>query len=215
MAVVIGDFMLLPTIKHLIYNMHDKWESSPVWMNSYKHYHVRGVNYINLLRSPNLTLKIYIFRPNKVALNDNKLLVAPHTHLYNFDTTVLVGRMTNIFFKESEVENLPKYQKIKYVAPKHMSSEKKSHKIGHTYLQVSQHKTYRPGESYYVDTSQIHSLYLDTAKYNAIFLQQYSTLDDYSYLYTQNEIKYDGLYEKFSKDEIGTLIDELILNMGL
>jgi hypothetical protein len=171
------------------------------------------VNYINLLRSPNLTLKIYIFRPNEVILNDNKLLVAPHTHLYNFDTTVLVGKMTNIFFKECENEYAPIYQKIKYITPRHMSSEKKSCKIGNTYLNIDKLHNYKPGQSYYVDTSQIHSLYLDTTRYNAIFLQQYTTIKDYSYLYTQNEIKYDGLYEKFNKGEIATLMDELLIRM--
>lgn len=61
----------------------------------FKH-HVDCLDYLCLLRTPELTIKLYLMeQPVNGPLG---YLVAPHTHRYAFDTLVLHGRLEHVRF---------------------------------------------------------------------------------------------------------------------
>jgi len=64
--------------------------------NSFGAFHHRNLTYLNLLRTPDLTIKLYDIKAT------DGMLVQPHTHRYCFQTWVLRGQMTNIRFTEED-----------------------------------------------------------------------------------------------------------------
>jgi len=60
--------------------------------NSYRDFHAKGLDYLCLLRTPELTLKAYFFEGDVSALPE---VVVPHDHRYPFETLVLAGRSRN------------------------------------------------------------------------------------------------------------------------
>lgn len=57
--------------------------------NSFKDFHVKGMDYLCLYRSEVLTIKVYFFD----GVGTDGALVMPHDHRYNFGTTVLAGEL--------------------------------------------------------------------------------------------------------------------------
>jgi hypothetical protein len=66
--------------------------------NSRINHHARGLTYLCLHRSTQLTMKIYVLDG---ARNSNSgFLVHPHSHRYFFETTVLRGHLDHVLFKD-------------------------------------------------------------------------------------------------------------------
>jgi hypothetical protein len=62
--------------------------------HSYLNFHAMGVDYLNLVRSPGYTAKLYLVRAER-----NKPVVNPHDHAYDFETTILFGNLTNVIYE--------------------------------------------------------------------------------------------------------------------
>lgn len=71
--------------------------------NSFRNYHAVGLDYLCLLRTPNLTVKAYFFRGKDHAqarrgFGPDNWLVMPHNHRYSFEHLTLQGRIINRLF---------------------------------------------------------------------------------------------------------------------
>lgn len=62
--------------------------------NSYRNFHKVGFDYVNLQRTEMFTLKAYFFD------EDHNDIVMPHTHRYDFTSTVLHGELLNRRYEE-------------------------------------------------------------------------------------------------------------------
>lgn len=80
---------------------------------SFKHFHTKGMEYICLFRSPNYTVKIYIFEGDVTKLPE---VVNPHDHRYKFNTMVLHGEMIDYRFQRSSIAG-DTYQAFDYLTP--------------------------------------------------------------------------------------------------
>ncbi len=116
--------------------------------NGFVNYHVEGVDYLCLLRNPQLTIKLYFL--NEPHLREDGLLVAPHNHRYGFQQWCLDGTLEHIRFERDdfragweEAEYTPEYRSWKAV--------------GRTALHAYPYWMDR-GETYSLDPTQIHTL---------------------------------------------------------
>jgi hypothetical protein len=132
---------------------------------SYFHYHARGMHYVNLLRSPQLTAKVY-FTTREFELNPSGYAVNPHDHAYNFDTYVLRGAARNIIFETQEGADWCHYT---YRSP--LNGGKGFTPKGVACLRSVNDTYYDPGQHYYLRHDQIHTITIGVG--TAIFLLQY------------------------------------------
>lgn len=86
-----------------------------VLRNSYRNFHARGLDYLCLHRSPDLTVKVYFFDGQESQLAHLPEIVMPHDHRYSFDTTVLRGRVTNMLYEEGKEGDT--YQRFAWDTP--------------------------------------------------------------------------------------------------
>lgn len=68
--------------------------------NSFKNYHVPGVDYVCLGRTPEETWKIYRIDLRRSKPNKYGWLALPHNHAYSFNTLVVGGTLKHIVFQE-------------------------------------------------------------------------------------------------------------------
>src|SRR6185312_12218927 len=64
--------------------------------NSYRNYHAKGLDYLCLRRSAELTLKIYFFDNPAHETSD---VVCPHDHRYDSNTAVIRGGAINVIWR--------------------------------------------------------------------------------------------------------------------
>lgn len=133
-------------------------------------HHVVGLNYLNLHRSDNFTLKLYLIEEQ--ANNESGYLVHPHNHRYEFSTQVLAGRIGNVVFDDVGVRPHKSEQRLyeddiagggDFAADKFKYSSEAG-LIGapeYTWLDIDTGKSagYGAGGSYYLKTDQIHTLF--------------------------------------------------------
>jgi hypothetical protein len=136
--------------------------------HSFDHYHVHGLRYINLLRSPALTAKLYIMRPGETRPDFGVNLVHPHNHAYAFDTWVLCGQMTNVIFKQSDNGREFYHKRYTYNA-----NAPRFDNAGVCRLDVDRTRTLTAGESYHLSTDQIHTIAAPSDALTVLFLLQY------------------------------------------
>ena len=72
----------------------DTLDVDEVKSNSFKDFHAKGLDYICLFRSPELTLKAYFFSEGMESQKVGEV-VSPHDHRYNFFTQCYSGRIEN------------------------------------------------------------------------------------------------------------------------
>lgn len=81
---------------------------------SYQNFHAKGLDYVCMRRSPDLTLKIYFFDVEPVAAGE---VVNPHDHRYDFNTAVIRGAVTNTVYRETQVLDGTPYDRLRYYTP--------------------------------------------------------------------------------------------------
>lgn len=128
-------------------------------------HHVEGMNYICLHRTNELTVKIYMME--KPTNLNSSYLVHPHSHRYGFDSTVLHGSLAHIRFYKSEGKLYRKWSEFQY-RPESRKLEYNEECAFYCSLQW-----HYPGDSYYVDSNEIHTLALNEEHPVVIGLMQY------------------------------------------
>lgn len=84
--------------------------------NSYRNFHAKGMDYLCLSRTPELTRKVYFFGGDLAELPE---IVVPHDHRYSFTTTVLAGAVVNRVFEEvpDNYRDAVRYDHFDYLTP--------------------------------------------------------------------------------------------------
>lgn len=134
---------------------------------SYSGHHVDGIDYLCILRSKYLTFKVYFF--------DNGCdgsIVIPHTHRYDFDTTVLYGSLEENRYTKydtSESHNVTEYS---YNTP--LDGGNGFTRMFNSFLFLSSTTRYMPGQTYSNKAHKdIHTLQ-NVDKGTIILLTQYA-----------------------------------------
>lgn len=172
--------------------------------NSFKNFHAKGLDYICMKRSEDHTEKYYFFDGDFTKLPE---VVNPHDHRYNFLTTVVAGKVDNMWWGENlsflDCDCCTQvFQEFDWMTPLNGGSgftwrgEKRLEFVG-------QH-SYSPGQKYYMEAWEIHTIGF-RADQSIIKLDQYKDeipLDQPTKTYCMEEPALDGLYEKFTPDEV-------------
>jgi hypothetical protein len=146
-------------------------------------HHVDGMNYICLLRTDELTIKIYMMgRPENP---NNGFLVNPHSHRYPFDSTVLCGELEHIRFHKTSTT----FKGVKVWSEYQYSPETREIvNMGEAQFFMSS-VYHTEGGSYFVKSDEIHTLRFNDDKPVIIGLTQFADEREHSELYLPREQK--------------------------
>lgn len=199
--------------KHMLRNLISNLDIQECINNSFKNYHTVGLDYVNLLRTDRLTLKLYFIDPIRVQPSKDGYLVNLHNHRYNFSTQVLYGSVTHLLFEEKEGEGW-----FRYDYNSDNSKDSRFQFVKETGLTVVDADYYVQGESYLCDIHQIHTLKLHE-KPTCLLLHQYNDiLMDGTKFYSRENTPptlNSDLYQRFTTNEIINYLGQLHLELGL
>lgn len=160
--------------------------------HSFLNYHAKGVTYLNLLRTPDLTAKLYVFDGSHRPTPEG-YVVNPHTHAYGFHSTVVLGTMENVVFEHDDERGTrwapwtvrstgqPTFRQ----APRPWE-----------YIHETSRQKLHAGETYYLGPEAIHSIAVPTGQRTVLFLCQYSRTSPVSRLFTKGDAPdLTGLYQ--------------------
>lgn len=181
--------------------------------NSFKNFHSKGLQYLCLRRTPHLTQKVYFFEGDVSKLPE---VVNPHDHRYDFETHVLAGTVENRFYCSEQDPHSP------YT---HFMREWRTPLNGGTgfgdeaipcFVKVVESNTYNSGQSYFCKATDIHTLQIH-ADQTVLLLNQFEDRKlrcrpTHTFFETDEKPVLTGLYEKFTADEIISLLRKLGLN---
>ncbi len=205
-------------------NLLDQLQVDDAIRNSYKNWHVKGVDYLCLYRSPQLTIKVYKCPAELQSENKNtKTILNPHTHLYNSHIVVLMGECEIVTFdyhKRSHQSGEPKevnhnftthnlfYHTSKF-GPRAKQAGFRFESTGH--LIEKQVTKITEQQSLYMKADEIRSFRTIGETYLLIF--QYNTIpfnvDTDLYVQTATPPILDELYQTFNESEIVNFINKI------
>lgn len=177
--------------------------------HSFKDYHVKGFDYLCLHRSPELTLKVYVFDG---VVAEAAEVVMPHDHRYGFDTIVLAGQVTN--FKFAAVANgcdshphVARYERFAYQTPLNNGSGFSWESTA--WLWRHRRQTYGRGRRYRQGYRDLHTIRVAGSE-TVLMLIQYTDqvpMFEPTRAYRRASLGTEppalsGLYKRFSEDEI-------------
>lgn len=184
--------------------------------HSYRNFHVRGLDYLCLKRTPEHTRKVYFFDGNVSQLPE---IINPHDHRYDFTTTVLSGAMSNSLYEENS-EYGQVYQEFAWDTPLNGGA-------GFTWqrerrLLETKRYSYTPGRTYKMFADELHTIRM-LIEGTVIILDQWADVVPVGYptrtfMRDKQVPSLDGLYEKFSPDQLLVKIaqyEELCFKAGV
>lgn len=89
-------------VRHSVAALLDSLDPDEAAANSFGDFHVPGLDYLCLFRSPRYTAKVYFVEPG-TAHNAEGNLVNPHSHGYAFRQTVLEGALEHVRLERDSV----------------------------------------------------------------------------------------------------------------
>lgn len=163
---------------------------------SFRNFHAKGLDYICLKRSVDLTVKVYFFDECCSCPE----VVYPHDHRYDFSTKVICGTVANWVYRKDELG--ARFNCFRFYTPLNG---------GQGFVWDSEARllrgsdTYCAGERYVSPFDAIHTITVQSD--TILMLNQYTDLkaiDQPSFLYSKSNepISLDGLYEKHTPDQI-------------
>lgn len=166
-----------------------------IFSHSYKTSHREGMTYINLFRDERMTVKVYIFDPNRINPVHRNYFVWPHNHAYSFTTTVLAGRISEAKFKVDDNKSRLDRHCDGYMAG--------------LYAHEVSTKTYVAGETYENTKSDVHTL-LCPEEEVILLLVQMSDKSVGRSIYYPKGTRLDCRYERFeSQAEFSLMLDKV------
>lgn len=143
-------------------------------------HHVVGMDYLNFHRSDKLTLKLYLIEGD--VDNGDGYLVAPHTHRYEFSSYVLSGGIQNVLFEDTGRHTVMTRERNRYYLHEFdADTAGQRYEMTANLRETSAH-FYGPGETYFTDTKQIHTLRTQSRP-TLLALSQFSDLRDTTAIY--------------------------------
>jgi hypothetical protein len=158
---------------HAIRALLDQLNPQEASLDSMLNHHANGMDYLCLHRSPQLTVKLYLL--HDAGNENNGWLVNPHSHRYSFESTVLAGAIRHIRFRRQRGRE---WQEHRY------NPDRKAMKPGQHVGLDWQADLHRPGSSYFVDPTEIHTLQVvEEAGPTLIALHQFADVKEDTELY--------------------------------
>lgn len=169
--------------------------------NSFKNFHCKGLHYLCLRRNPLSTKKVYFFEGDAAKAPE---VVNPHSHRYSFATKVLCGQLQDTRYHSYENVG-EEYNVFAYMTPLNGGSgfswrgETKLRK----YQEVILNKGFVPYQTHWTN---IHTIKI-VAPETVIAIEQFADevpIDEPTFTYCKEKEPplLDGLYEKFTVDEV-------------
>jgi hypothetical protein len=183
--------------------------------HSYRDFHVKGLDYVSLLRIPGqLSFKLYFVPPDTPRVDVGGglgVLVNPHDHAYSFETHVVKGSLVNVTF-EPDFHGHGWWRHLHH-SPL-LGGRRHAYPCSSCDLRVASRTPWLcPGQSYTSDENDIHSIVTDYHQETILFLIQYATTGrPHTRLFTRDfqPPSTAGLYRRFeSADAIGELLRRL------
>lgn len=174
--------------------------------SSFDNFHAPGLIYVNLLRTPRLTAKLYIAVPGAVTPNADGYVVNPHNHGYCFETHVLCGRMQNVTFRERDDGE----SWTEFAFHSALRGVPRMDTVGPVRLASTFGRPLEAGDSYYLDDKTIHTIIVPSDRLTILFLLQYEdTGAPSTRLFTHDggPPSLDGLYRPMSAYRVAEMID--------
>lgn len=173
--------------------------------HSFKDLHVKGFHYLCLQRSATETVKLYFFDGDVNKLPE---VVAPHDHRYDFETYVAAGAVENVTFRRTD--DLTKGQMFnwfEYRTP--LNGGDGFTFAGEECLYEAHRARFTNGESYYLQADDLHTIRIagnDTVLMLVQFEDIYPIEKPSSAFFKDQAPSLDGLYTKFTADEVTALL---------
>ncbi len=174
--------------------------------HSFEHFHAIGLTYVNLLRTPALTAKLYITEPGTLKMNTEGYVVNPHSHCYRFHTYVVSGWVRNIEFAAGRGEAQHKFE---YSSP--LSGGNGFTRLGTEPLGWGSYGHFTKEEAYFLDEHDIHTLTLPEDEQTVLFLLQYHDVCNKTVLYSRSPEppSTEGLYEPMKPMAVANHIEQV------
>lgn len=165
---------------------------SEVGEDSFKTFHANGLTYINLVRTPHYTAKLYHIKPWEFDRSSIEMLVNPHTHNYFFKTTVLSGFITNKLFETS-----PNPQGLWDFCSwsSKLNGGSGAKLLTSCDLTETNASKYHPNSFYYLKPNDIHTIWTECE--TVLLLEQYEDETETSHYFTQSFKNDECHYAKF------------------
>lgn len=166
--------------------------------NSFMNFHAKGVDYLCLHRSENITLKVYFFEGDVQKLPE---VVHPHSHRYNFQTTVLCGHMSDTRYRQVKCGGTP-YQRHAWHPP--IAGGNGATFQEEVNLAFAGCFTLGPEDRLTTHYNELHTIKINSDQC-VLFLKQYRDvvpLDKPTWLFTgqMSGPNLDGLYERMTPE---------------
>ena len=171
--------------------------------NSFKNFHVKGFDYLCLVRSPEFTRKIYFFDGDITKLPE---VVNPHDHRYDFRTVVLKGAMSNSTYVRDDVKGV-KHQLFEWRTPLNGGDGFTWRKeVGLQEITRFLYGDRGTPSEYFMKASEFHTIRMHSDQV-LLCLDQYEDVvpvdkPTLTFMQDKKAPSLDGLYEKFTADEI-------------
>ncbi|BCP41383.1 hypothetical protein MINTMi27_14760 [Mycobacterium intracellulare] len=133
----------------------DELDMDAVLENSYRDYHAKGLDYLCLHRTDDLTIKVYFFENANPDLPE---VVNPHNHRYDFQTECLTGMVRNKWYVDSPKNLRPgkMFSSFEWDTPLNGGDGfRYSHRA---MLWENGHYTAGPGRGYAMSAEEIHTI---------------------------------------------------------
>jgi len=178
--------------------------------NSYAAFHQPGADYVCLLRTPRLTVKLYHFDPKRYKpVGDawgRPVAVNPHTHRYAFQTVVLQGELTNVLYRANASSEMRRHDMFMFETGLGGDGKPKMSGPVDVFLSTWKWQTLRPGDSYDCRPHEIHSVIPHAWLPTTLALFQHADVADHSSLFATSEVSFDGLYQPLSEERAKDII---------
>jgi hypothetical protein len=190
--------------------------------NSHRNFHAKGLDYLCLSRTPELTRKVYFFEGDLQHLPE---VVIPHNHRYAFTTTVLSGAVRNrIFHRYSSLRismglDVLRYDRFSYLTPLNGGAGF-SWEAEELLTEEPRSKSFTRGQFYESHAEDIHTLDI-RCEDTVVMIEQWADevpLDEPTLAWrlvgSRTPPALDGLYDRMTPDHALKRIDQFLSLVG-
>lgn len=181
--------------------IHDDIET--IVANSYRNFHAKGLDYLCLQRSPQMTVKAYFFSDRKTAVPE---VVCPHDHRYPFATTVIAGTTGHKrYVCQPDFLNIPpNFQMFTWRTP--LIGGTGFQWVREARLDCQFTERYEAGQTYFCRSDEIHTIQVHSDD-TILLLTQFADvvpLDEPTFTFVPGDNhqppSLDGLYDRMTAD---------------
>jgi len=183
--------------------------------NSFSNFHTKGLDYLCVHRSEELTIKVYFFERGGQTAPE---VICPHDHRYPFHTQVLAGQSGHYRYSQHPVRrhmlpnDMTRYQKFDWRTP--LLDGNGFEWIGEVDLERVAEERYETGQSYYCRADEIHTIAVNDD--TVIMLYQFADTvpidvptSTFVPGFDKEPSSLGGLYEHMAEDRVIQLLSHL------